>query len=338
MDPRASDVIVTDRVEVTTVTIDGDPSDPALMEQEIEATRAEMSETIEAIQQRLDPEVVSEQAKDVARYASEEAKEVVKYAIDEAKSAVRELADQATASLRDATIGRAQKMTSQARGSAQQVQGGLLSTIKSNPLPAALVAAGVGWMWSQRGGSSGSERPHYDYASRRPNADWSGAGMESMKYATSDTSRFAAGGYGSASGYGYSDTDSSQQHQASDVGQMAGQVQERAGEFKGQVQQQAGQVQQQAQGLWQMIESNPVAMGAAGLLLGGIAALLIPETEQEQKLLGESRDRVIGSVQQVAGQTVEKVQRIAEEAGQAAMDEAKSQGVVPKESGSSASA
>jgi hypothetical protein len=87
-----------------------------------------------------------------------------------------------------------------------------------------------------------------------------------------------------------------------------------------------------------MIESNPVAMGAAGLLLGGIAALLIPETEQEQKLLGESRDRVIGSVQQVAGQTVEKVQRIAEEAGNAAMDEAKAQGVVPKESGSPASA
>ena len=82
----------------------------------------------------------------------------------------------------------------------------------------------------------------------------------------------------------------------------------------------AGQVQQQAQGFWQMMESNPVAVGALGTVLGGVAGLLIPETEKEHQLMGETRDRVIGSVQEMAGETVAKAQRVAEEAGRSAME------------------
>ena len=82
----------------------------------------------------------------------------------------------------------------------------------------------------------------------------------------------------------------------------------------------AGQVQQQAQGFWQMMESNPVAVGALGTVLGGVAGLLIPETEKENQLMGETRDRVIGSVQEMAGETVAKAQRVAEEAGKSAME------------------
>ena len=82
----------------------------------------------------------------------------------------------------------------------------------------------------------------------------------------------------------------------------------------------AGQVQQQAQGFWQMMESNPVAVGALGAVLGGVAGLLIPETEKEHQLMGETRDRVIGSVQEMAGETVAKAQRVAEEAGRSAME------------------
>jgi hypothetical protein len=79
-------------------------------------------------------------------------------------------------------------------------------------------------------------------------------------------------------------------------------------------------VQQQAQGFWQMVESNPVAVGALGTVLGGVAGLLIPETEKEHQLMGETRDRVIGSVQEMAGETVAKAQRVATEAGSAAME------------------
>jgi hypothetical protein len=333
-----------------------DQDDPAALEQEIEATRAEMSETLEAIQTRLDPEVVSEQAKDVARYASEEAKEVVRFAIDEAKGAVRELADQATSSVRGATIGRVEKMMTQTRGSASQMtqNSGLMETIKQNPMPAALAAIGIGWLLKSRGGSSGSV--HYDYYSRR-GADASGAWYGGEQYGGPGMSGYYGSNQSSGfSGYsGYGGTDGGQQGQSSidgstqgmagqvqeRAGQVVGQVQQGAGQMVGQVQQGAGQVTQQAQGLWQMAESNPIAMGAIGLLLGGVAGLLIPETQKEQQLLGERRDQVIGNMQQVAGQTVEKVQRVAaevaHEAVQVAKEEAASEGLMPSGTGASSS-
>jgi hypothetical protein len=76
-----------------------------------------------------------------------------------------------------------------------------------------------------------------------------------------------------------------------------------------------------------MLQSNPIAAGALGLGIGAIAGMAIPESDKEHQLMGETRDRVIGSVQEVAGQTMDKAQHIAQEAGRAAMEEAKSQGV-----------
>jgi hypothetical protein len=87
----------------------------------------------------------------------------------------------------------------------------------------------------------------------------------------------------------------------------------------------AGQVQHQAQGFWQMLQENPIAAGALGLGIGAIAGMAIPETEKEHELMGETRDRVVGSVQDVAGEKLGQAQHIAEEVGRTAMEEAKSQ-------------
>jgi hypothetical protein len=114
------------------------------------------------------------------------------------------------------------------------------------------------------------------------------------------------------------------QEMAGQVAGQAGQVVGQAGQVVGQVpyqmRERAGQMQQQAQGFWQMLETNPVAVGALGTVLGGVAGLLIPETEKENQLMGEARDRVVGSVQEMAGETVAKAQLVAEEAGRSAME------------------
>jgi hypothetical protein len=110
-------------------------------------------------------------------------------------------------------------------------------------------------------------------------------------------------------------------------------VQERAGllrEGASQIPVKAGEMQYQAKGFWQMLETNPVAVGALGAVLGGVAGLLLPETAQEHQLMGETRDRVIGSVQEVVGQTAEKAQQVAKEAAKTAMDEASAQGMIPQ--------
>jgi uncharacterized protein YjbJ (UPF0337 family) len=330
---------------VTGVQATGDTSDPDVIVAEIEQTREAMSETINSIQDKLDPDRLSAQAISTASEVTEQAVtaatevtvqardaaiEVTRYAIDEAKAAVRELADQAKTTVRASTVGRIEEMAAYSRSTAQAAQTDLMSLVKQNPVPAALAAISLGWLWSHRSG--GSYRP--GYGSERCFGSWD-----------STRSQYGSAMYGTDSGVNVKE-------QARQVaGQVVGQMQERAGliqEKAGQVQQQVGQipgqiplradqVQQQAVGFWQMIESNPIAMGAMGLVVGGIVGMMLPETEQEQRLLGGTRDQVIGSVQDVAGQTLQKVQNVAKEAASAAAEEVKSQGMMPK-SGSGSNA
>jgi hypothetical protein len=324
----------------------GSDSDPDAIAADIEQTREEMSGTIEAIQERLDPQQLSQQATEVTEQAREAAKDVAKYAIEEAKAAVNEVTSQAKASVREATIGRVEHMAMYTRDTAESVRGDLWTTIKSNPVPAALAAIGIGWLWSNRSGG-GSQRGSYARSGNyrgETHSDWSyqSSGAGSPYYGSYGTE----GGYassGTIGGYGSSGTHGRQfdqqggqgqqmggqiigqaQERVGQVQEMAGQVAGQAGQVVGQVpyqmRERAGQVQQQAQGFWQMLETNPVAVGALGVVLGGAAGLLIPETEKEHQLMGETRDRVIGSVQEMAGETVAKAQRVAEDAGRSAME------------------
>jgi hypothetical protein len=282
-------------------------SDPAVIARDIEQTRDEMTGTVDAIQERLEPERLSAEAKEVAHYA-----------IAEAKGAVQELAGQASSAIHEATIGRVERLSINTRDGAQSMKNDLFSTIKANPIPAALAAVGIGWLWLHRASDTGYQ-----------------GGMIGSRGSQ-------ATGYGSHyyDAYGVSGMEpQSPANQAQQMaGQVASQVQERAGQMQhqlgdtaGQMQHRlggtAGQVQHQAQGYWQMLQSNPIAAGALGLGIGAIAGMAIPESDKEHQLMGETRDRVIGSVQEVAGQTMDKAQHIAQEAGRAAMEEAKSQGV-----------
>jgi Protein of unknown function (DUF3618) len=328
-------------------------SDPDAIAADIEQTREEMSGTIDAIQERLDPERLSQQATEVTEQAREAAKDVAKYAIEEAKAAVNEMTSQAKASVREATIGRVEHMAMYTRDTAESVRGDLLTTIKHNPVAAALAAIGIGWLWSHRsgGGSQSSSYARYGNYRGETHSDWNyqTSGSGSPYYGSYGTE----GGYassGTIGGYGSSGTHGRQFDQQGGQGQQmggqivgqaqerVGQVQEMAGQVAGQASQvvgqasqvvgqvpyqmreRAGQVQQQAQGFWHMLETNPVAVGALGTVLGGVAGLLIPETEKENQLMGEARDRVVGSVQEMAGETVAKAQIVAEEAGKSAME------------------
>jgi len=354
----------TDRVSSRGFASDGAPearltddaSDPDVIVAEIEQTREAMSETIESIGQKLDPTRLSEQAISAASEVTEQAVtaatevtaqareaatevtiqardaaiEVTKYAIDEAKTAVRELADQATASLRASTVGRIEEMAATTRNTAQAAQTDLVSLVKHNPIPAALAAIGLGWLWSHRSsGSYGSS-----YGSSTYNGNWDSSSRSSSNaYGTDGGGVDVTGQARQVAGQVMDQV----QERAGVIQEKAGQVQQQVGQIPGQIPMRAGQMQEQAQGFWQMLESNPIAMGALGVVAGGIVGMMLPETEQEQRLLGETRDQVIGSVQDIAGQTLQQVQDVAKQAASAATEEVKSQGILPK-SGSSSSA
>jgi ElaB/YqjD/DUF883 family membrane-anchored ribosome-binding protein len=59
------------------------------------------------------------------------------------------------------------------------------------------------------------------------------------------------------------------------------------------------------------MERNPLAVGGAALALGLAVGLALPESHQEQRLMGSARDRLIDRAQDLAGQAVDKAQKVA---------------------------
>jgi ElaB/YqjD/DUF883 family membrane-anchored ribosome-binding protein len=59
------------------------------------------------------------------------------------------------------------------------------------------------------------------------------------------------------------------------------------------------------------MERNPLAVGGAALALGLAVGLALPETRQEQRLMGTARDRLVDRAQDLAGQAVDKAQQVA---------------------------
>ena len=89
----------------------------------------------------------------------------------------------------------------------------------------------------------------------------------------------------------------------------------------------SSQVKQMPSRLRHMVEENPVRLGLVAAALGSVAALAVPETQRENELLGEARDSVIERAQSTAQSTMQKVQHVAEEAGETLKKEAKYAGL-----------
>ena len=140
----------------------GDMEDTAEIHAEIEQTRIEMTGTIDAIQEKLSPEVVAEQVK-------EKAQEVAAQAVEQAKEHAREVAaqavDHAKEAMYEATVGRAEQAVSDVGQTAMGVPQMVMETIKQNPLPAAVAALSLGWLWRNRNRQSES---YYRYDYRTP--------------------------------------------------------------------------------------------------------------------------------------------------------------------------
>jgi hypothetical protein len=106
----------------------GETAELAQKRAQIERTRAEMSGTIDAIQEKLSPQHIAEQV----------------------KTTVNEQLESAKASVRDATIGKAEALMRDAGDTMNDVRYSTMDTVRSNPIPAAMVALGLGWLFMNR--------------------------------------------------------------------------------------------------------------------------------------------------------------------------------------------
>ena len=120
------------------------------------------------------------------------------------------------------------------------------------------------------------------------------------------------------------------------VGHTAEMVQERAADMSNQARNEADRLAAEArwraqngvertrQTFWEAMEQTPLTLGAIVLIAGAAVGASIPSTEYENRLMGDTRDRLMDEAKTRAQDTVDRVQTVLQEAQQAAVTEAKS--------------
>jgi hypothetical protein len=237
-------------------------------------------------------------------------------------------------------MGRVEDVAEEAKWKVKGAGYNVLDTIKRNPVPAALAAIGLGWLFME----SRSSRGQYDrrmYQGRYDQSRYSrGEGYEYRRgaqgyypYEEEERSRVqAAGERVRETAAGAADKAGQVVDQArSQVQDFAGRTQEKAGQVAEQAREGAQQVAEEVQyrasrvksQMGTMMDENPLLIGAAALALGAAIGFALPTTEKENELMGEARDSLMGKAHEAASEAVQKVQSVATEAGKAAKEAAR---------------
>jgi ElaB/YqjD/DUF883 family membrane-anchored ribosome-binding protein len=292
----------------------------AEIEREVEMTRARLTGTVEELKDRVSPGQIAEQAMDWVRGSG-----------------------------------------------GKEFLGNLGTSVRDNPVPVLLIAAGIGWL--AFGGRAGARS--YD-------EDWSGrtrhmpAGQGRSDYVGG---AYAGESYGSTSGdpaYRVGSYPDDQPSLTERAGEMASDLREQAGDAASRVgdaaRDAASRVGEAAGGAWEatrdtarqaaervsgagryaadsasqawrsagdtahdlgrraadagymaqrrvsdVFEQQPLLMGAVGLALGAAIGALLPSTEAEDRLMGETRDEVAARAAELAGDAYEKAREAAGE-------------------------
>jgi ElaB/YqjD/DUF883 family membrane-anchored ribosome-binding protein len=220
------------------------------------------------------------------------------------------LKDQAQEIVRDATIGRVEQMTDQATQKVRSAGDTIMETIRQNPIPAVMVGIGLSWLVTASM-TNGSRQTYNNYQSR----------------------------YGTNQTYGRQ-TQSKVQEIAGDVQDKAGQlvddarnqVQNLSEEARERADEMAMRLQEQkemaADRFTQILNDRPLAVAAAAFAVGAAIGLSLPETYRENQWMGEMRDNFVEKAQETTQTTIQKVRRVAEEAGRTVREEAEEQELV----------
>lgn len=254
---------------------------------DIERTRERLGDTVEALGAQLNPSLLKQRVKD---------------------------------SVHEATIGRVKNMASNARDKAEESGRGLLETLRDNPIPAAMIAGGIGWLlfnkrktsversvaaevdYDYRGAvrsGSSSDIESADYSRQFPQVEQEGAAhrvASSAKDAggkVASTARDAGEKVASTArtvGEKVSSSASSVAHGVADTA--------RAGTAR----------------LEETMHENPMVLGVVAAAVGLAVGMTLPASERESRLMGSKRDELLDKAKDAISETKDKVRNVAERA------------------------
>jgi len=270
-----------------------------------------------------------------------------------ATEAAAEIVDHTGTALRAATIGKVEHMvgtmSETTRGMANGANEATLglgatvrATIQANPLPAALAALGLGWLYLKRPKVAAGMTTTISYRAGGPTRPGAGLGYRPGGATPGDTAGHGAAGgrdtVGSTAG-AVADTVGSAASAVADtlgaatdtvagavggaasamgdavgtaggaVGHAAGGTQEAARDLAAEVWYQAQRV---GDGVQTLAHQNPLALGTAGIAVGALIGLAVPTTPQERQVMGAARDTLVDKALGTAQETLDTVGSIAQ--------------------------
>jgi ElaB/YqjD/DUF883 family membrane-anchored ribosome-binding protein len=190
----------------------------------------------------------------------------------------RTLASQARESVKEATVGRVKQAARSVTDSASNIAESTKETavdvaesVRHNPWPALLIGAGAAWWLIDRSRRSGYDR-------RTAVIDY--------EHRDGTTGHYEARGVDPAAAYGYRYGESYDTRYTARSGWNG------ASQFQ------------------RLLRRNPLAVGAVAATLGIAVGLVIPETDRENRLMGETRDALADRAKGAAQDAVDKAKEL----------------------------
>jgi ElaB/YqjD/DUF883 family membrane-anchored ribosome-binding protein len=339
----------------------GEVDEVAAARMQVEETRCSIGSTLEAIKDKLDPHAIAQQAKetaaDVVQHAKESAVEVVDHARGAMYDATIGRAQHAVEGTVDTVRGAGSNVADFVRENPVPVAmiglglAWLLMSRRSESRRDTYRGYG--------GYHGGADDPAYDrgYDSRsRYDPGYMGEAGDAIRRRASQAGERVSAAVDEVrdrAGEVVGET-------RARAGEVIGQARERAGEMVDRAQQRVGETAEQAReraadaaeraryqaklasmqarevahrsgdALQNLVQENPIAVAAIALGLGAAVGMLLPSTEPESRLMGETRDRLVDRAQDVAQDVKERAQTAAKQAVDTVKEQVRESGIIDR--------
>jgi len=196
-------------------------------------------------------------------------------------------------------------------------------TVVDNPIPAALLGIGIGWLivkgFSRSNGryetaeESGPYEPSGEFETQetvQSPTEPAGQTLETVKSTAGETLNRAKEKVGQA---------------REKAGEMMGQAKEKARRFRSEAGVRAQALKERYQ---DTLENKPLVLLGAAFVIGLLLGLSVPETKSEHEFMGQAKDRLIRRAKEMAREKIEKVEHVAMEVTKSAAEKAKEEGLL----------